>query len=467
MRTAKPLSTPKATVSRSLWPHQQMMLRYTFQRRHPVMFVDPRMGKSLVFIRRVQRYIPLDPVKGKRILVIAPNSALSSWTEELLFAGEPWYQILEGTRAERLDKLHHACEWNFAHPDIHLHLPEIADTDIVNWDCVCLDESTSIKNFKSRRSRFWVNRFRDCPHRWVMTGTPNPEHLLEFWPQLAFCDGHAFGHRDYWQARQSMCVLVDHDWVVKPSARAAVHQYVAQRAFVLRRSDVKLAPEKRYVVRRFELPTKLRKVYQKIEREFVLELDSTRTTTLWAGARYTWMRQLAGGFVDRKLVWDAKIRDVLHLLDTDYHSESVVIWAAYLDEIHAISAAVEAGGHTVATLTGRTAPAVRRELVVQFNAKQIQVLVVQHQVGEMGMRLSTADVAIYYSNPTGNLARQQTEDRIVHLNKLDRTLTFIDMVARDTVDQDVVDGLRCKRLGSTLSIEKIIREQMKGRQHAV
>lgn len=457
-----PPHTQQATVSRCLWPHQRMMLRYTFQRRHPALFVDPRMGKTTVFIRRAQRYKPLDPVRGLRILVIAPNSALGSWTEELLLAGELWYQVLEGTRAERLKQLAHACKWNLAHPDIHLHIPEIADTDIVNWDCVCLDESTCIKNYKSRRARFWVNHFRDCPHRWVMTGTPNPEHLLEFWPQLAFCDGHAFGYRNYWQARKQLCVMVDRDWEPKPSSRTLITKAVAARACVLRRKDVKLEPQKRYVQRRLQLPERLRKTYRKIEREFVLELDGTElNSTIWAGAQYTWLRRLAGGFLNGALVFKEKIADVVHLLDTDYHSEPVVIWAGFLQEIAHLCEAIERSGRSVATITGDDHPAGRRETVAAFNKGCIQTLIIQHQVGETGMRLSTADVAIYYSNPPGTLGRIQTEDRIVHLGKLDRVLTYIDMVTAGTVDEDISTGLKCKRMGSTLTMDRIYLELLR------
>jgi hypothetical protein len=440
------------------------MLKYTFQRRHPVLFVDPRMGKSTVFIRRAQRYKPLDAALGLRILVIAPNSALGSWTEELEAEGECDYHILEGTRAQRLTALTTYHRWTLTHPDIHLSLPEIADTELANWDCVCLDESTTIKNYKSRRARFWVNHFRDCPHRWVMTGTPNPEHLFEFWPQLAFCDGHAFGHRNYWQARETLCVLVDHDWEPKPSSRTAITAAVAARACVLRRKDVQLEPQKRYVRRVHRLPARLQKTYRKIEREFILELDGVeRDTTLWAGAQYTWLRRLAGGFIEHELVFKDKITDVVHLLETDYHSEPVVIWAGFLQEIAHLCEAIERSSRSVATITGDDEPAERRDTVAAFNNGCIRTLIIQHQVGETGMRLSAADVAIYYSNPMGNLGRQQTEDRIVHLGKLDRCLTYIDMITEDTVDADISAALKCKRLGSTLTMDRIYRELLEAR----
>ena len=450
-------------MNRPLWQHQKQMLRYTYMRRHPILFVDPRMGKSTVFIQRTRQYSPRDAT-GLRVLIVAPNSALGSWVEELLLAGEAWYKVLEGTRAERLEQLGKPATWNLAHPDIHLHIPEIAD---VAWDCVCLDESTVIKNYKSRRARFWVNNFRDVPHRWAMTGTPNPEHLLEFWPQMAWADGSAFGFRNYWEARKRLFHVGfgKSDYEPNPGTQERITAAVASRACIIRRKDVNLEPTKNVLRRYHKLPARLAASYRKIEDAFALVLDgNVKATTMWAGAQYVWLRRLAGGFLDRDYVWKEEIADVVHLLDSDYHSESVVVWAGFKLEIKELTKAIKKAGRSVDYITGEVPPDQRRALVARFNDGQIATLVIQHQVGETGMRLSKADVAIYYSNPLGNMTRMQTEDRIVHLGKLDRPLTLIEMITRGTVDEDISRSLRVKAINSKVTMDACLRAQFRSRR---
>jgi SNF2 family DNA or RNA helicase len=408
----------------------------------------------------------MDPA-GLRILIIAPNSALGSWIEELNAEGETDIHVLEGTRAERLEQLTEPYRWTLAHPDIHLHIPEIADTEISNWDCVCLDESTSIKNYKSRRSRFWVNHFRDCPHRWVMTGTPNPEHLLEFWPQLAFCDGHAFGFRNFYSARQTLFRLWGSDWVPAEGTQSLITDSIAKRACIMRRSDYTLEPRKDYLKRVFTLPPKIRKVYDTAEKDFEIHLEGhADQKTMWTGARYAWLRQLAGGFMpgSGKLIWDEKIQDLIELLRSQYHEDHVVVWSAFLAEIGLLTGALIASGRRAASLTGSIPASTRRKILKDWNDRKLNTLVIQHQIGETGMRLSASDVSIYYSSPTGSLARKQTEDRIVHLEKLKRPLTIIDMVTQGTVDEDVLSALKEKSLGSGITMEAALRKQFQMRR---
>jgi len=450
-------------MARQLWPHQQQMLRYAYETQHPVLFVDPRMGKSTVFIRRAKAYKPR--AEELRVLIIAPTSAHGSWIEELELEGEPSWQTLDGTRTERLLQLGAARKWNIAHPDIHLHIPEIARQDHVDWDCVCIDESTCIKNFRTRRARFWLNRLDHVRHRWVMTGTPNPEHLLEFWPQLAFCDGFAFGFTDWWVCRKKLFTVVDNKWCPLPGTRKRVEKYVAGRACVMRRKDWNLEPTKHYVTRSFELPADLKKAYRKMEHDFELQLNgSVLDTTVWAGTRYTWMRRLAGGWFDKELVCEDKVNDLVHLLDGEYHGDAVVVWAGFLLEIDHITRRLAQAGRRVQRLTGKVEKVLRMKAVDQFNKGKLDTLVIQHAVGEMGMRLSRADVSIYYSNPLGNLMRTQTEDRNVHLSKLERELTVIEMITKGTIDEDISKGLRMKSLGSTGTMDAILRQQFNARR---
>ena len=248
-----------------------------------------------------------------------------------------------------------------------------------------------------------------------------------------------------------------------------IRKTVGTRCHVLRRKDVKLDSPKIYEERSLELPRKYRKVYKEAEDLFILEDTSGRELerTTHSVVQYQWMRQLCGGFLEGKLVWDGKIKEVLALLDGELRSQSVVIWFDYNQEVRATKQALRKKGFTVAAITGATKRVRDRKVITdRFQQQKFQVLLLQQRVAQMGLDLSAADTAIYYSNPLAMLARMQTEDRIVQVvKKENRPLLYLDLVVRDSVDHDVYRALREKRFKSTLTISRARRYCKERRDH--
>jgi len=65
------------------------------------------------------------------------------------------------------------------------------------------------------------------------------------------------------------------------------------------------------------------------------------------------------------------------------------------------------------------------------------------QTGGYGITLSEASTMIYYSNGYDLEKRQQSEARIDRIGQK-RPMTYIDIIAEDTVDERIVKALRKK-----------------------
>jgi SNF2 family DNA or RNA helicase len=63
------------------------------------------------------------------------------------------------------------------------------------------------------------------------------------------------------------------------------------------------------------------------------------------------------------------------------------------------------------------------------------------------LNLATADTDVYYSNMWENEVRTQCEKRIEHLTKK-TPLLHIDLITRDSVDEEVVPRLREKKMNA-------------------
>ena len=66
----------------------------------------------------------------------------------------------------------------------------------------------------------------------------------------------------------------------------------------------------------------------------------------------------------------------------------------------------------------------------------------------MGINLSAADTAIYFSNSWALQDRLQSEDRI--LSPENNTLLYIDLITKNTIDEDIMLALQDKRDGQNI-----------------
>jgi SNF2 family DNA or RNA helicase len=96
-------------------------------------------------------------------------------------------------------------------------------------------------------------------------------------------------------------------------------------------------------------------------------------------------------------------------------------------------------------MTGATDRVKRRTLIKGFRKGKYRVLVIQQKIGMMGLNLSTADTDIYYSNMWENEVRSQCEKRTELMTKKVPIL-HIDLMTRDSVDEEIVPALKEKKL---------------------
>ena len=435
---------------------QQKAWPYVRDTQHPALFMDMRLGKTLLTIRTVQGY------ENGPTLVVAPGSALIAWGKELKAESVQPVFDLRGTRTKRKHELD-ICDtlnygWALINKEGFLHLPEIAD---VAWHTVILDESTFIKNPKANVTKFFLKYFRFVPHRWILTGNPNPNGDLDLWSQLAFLDGRAFSYSSYWNF-QAKCFepgrYNEHDWQPISGTPTMIKRTLARRAFVLKRKDIKADVPKTFITRTVELPAPMRKAYDILERLFILDYEGKEVVrTKYTIERYQLARQLCGGFIDKKLVWKGKLKELVDLLTGELKGEKVVVWAHYIQEISAIWKALNKKKIHCTTITGKVSTWHRERILEDFNTKKksgYQVLVLQPTVARTGIDLSISDTCIYYGPPFGVETWVQSQDRIIKIGK--KHALIITLCVKDTIDDAYFKALRSRTLTGRKVLDRAV-----------
>ena len=123
-----------------------------------------------------------------------------------------------------------------------------------------------------------------------------------------------------------------------------------------------------------------------------------------------------------------------------------IIWAHYQFDINNIIKEVVKvhGPGSIVDYYGLTPQDKRQDNIRKFqNDPKCRFLVGTPQTGGYGITLTAANTVIYYSNGYDLEKRLQSEDRAHRIGQK-KNVTYVDIIAEDTVDEKIVKALRAK-----------------------
>jgi SNF2 family DNA or RNA helicase len=427
---------------RKAFDYQQQILDWSVDRRNVALFLEMRLGKTLVAIRWANLR------KANRVLVVSPVPVIPVWLEELKMEG------ITGSNIK-----------GYSDPDLSVRGPLWATISYEsllknswvqnqNWDAILLDESTRIRNPRAKITK--VCRKLKADNRAVLSGLPAPESLMDYFCQMAFLrpDSGFMGCKTYWQWRMRFFQqgFTEWDWVPRKNTAEKIHSELDRRAYVLRRHQVGMGSKKVKQCRYVELPAKMRKAYNEAESTFCLNGEETQ----WVLVMQNWLHRLAGGFF-MDMESDHKTKELMYLLTGDLSDQKVVVWFRFNKELHRCYQECIKKKIKAEWITGKTKEQDRISKIKSFQESDTRVLLCQMACLRYGVNLSSGSAAIYFSNSWEFELRSQSEDRIIHPSKKEPAL-LIDLVTKDTIDEDLVNARRVKNANATSYINKVVEQ---------
>jgi SNF2 family DNA or RNA helicase len=138
--------------------------------------------------------------------------------------------------------------------------------------------------------------------------------------------------------------------------------------------------------------------------------------------------------------------DVLMQL-LDETEGKVIIWANYREDIKNIVKSLKKAHGDASTVEyhGGVDPTLRQKHIALFQEKKgpTRYFVGNAQTGGYGITLTAANTVIYYSNNYDLEKRLQSEDRAHRIGQTG-SVTYVDLIAENTVDERIVKALRKK-----------------------
>src|SRR5690606_5800266 len=106
------------------------------------------------------------------------------------------------------------------------------------------------------------------------------------------------------------------------------------------------------------------------------------------------------------------------------------------------------------TLTGKTSTEARGRGIRDFQEGRIQVFVAQIATGGLGITLTAADTAIFYSADFSLENYDQAKARLHRIGQK-RPVTYIHLVVKGSIDEEVIRRLRKKQDLARLVVDEL------------
>lgn len=387
--------------------------------------------------------------KISRLLVVAPLSVLHVWENEFKkFADFPYYiqvqKSFNGSAKENVLNVvivSYETSWR------------ISD-DIIAWkpDMVIADESQKIKSFDAKRSKFLHDLADSVKYKMILTGTPITQSPIDVFSQYKFLNKSLFGD-GITKFKDRYAELDDFGKVVGYKNLDELSDKAHSIAFRVRKDEVFDLPPFVDQIMYCEL-NESREMYDEVRDELKRAFIKGKVNYNDALAKLQKLSQIAGGFYSE--VDDYGERHItqigtekLNLLKgivTDFPiDKKFVIFCRYLSEISAISQLLDEMHIKNEIITGATPMEMRKDILSKFKTNEkLRCIVLNIQVGSVGIDLTDADTMIFYSHSYSYADYEQARARIHRHGQVNKCL-YISLVAKDTIDERVLESLGEKK----------------------
>ena len=400
-------------------------------------FADTGTGKTIMGLEIAKNY--------NKTLILCPLSVIeTAWIDDC----KEFYPELSvincwgNSQKERLNALHE---------DVSVYVMnyesfKILKREIISmkFDCMIIDESSVMKNMTSQITNELLEMVDVIPHRFVLSGTPTPNHNSEIFPQMKFVDAEVFGNNYYGFLAKyfSQDMAAPHHWFQTDDNKNAYFNRLNSKSVFLKKEDCVDLPEKVFEIKRFDLGKEQKRYYEDMVQNIRDNINS------WSKFEFTAklmkLREITSGFVINK---DNTITDfetnkdkILEQSLDEIGEKPVIIWCQFTHEIERL-----AEKYNGIALTSKTKN--RDDIIRQFKNGQIKRLFTHPKLLGKGLTFVNCTYNIYYSLSFSYEDFKQSQDRIHRIGQTNKC-TYIILQGKNTIDEKIYSCL--KRKGSAV-----------------
>ena len=451
------------------YAHQLTALEKSWNRDTFAYFMEMGTGKTKVLIDNLSMLYDKGKVDGA--LIVAPKGVVGTWYNQELPTHLPdhienvtilWQSNINKKQEKKLKSLFeietalHILIVNVEALSTEKGRSFAAQFLRSHKSLMAIDESTTIKNPKAKRTKNILSLASLAKYRRVMTGSPVTKNPLDLYTQCQFLDIHHLGHESYYSFRNRYALMKSANISGRSINLVVGYQNLTELSNKLKpfsyrvlKDDCLDLPDKVYMKREIQLTDEQKKLYKQMRQEALATLNGKTVTTMTALTQLMRLHQITCGHfsADDGSIQEIKNNRLSELLDVlDEIEGKAIIWAHYQHDVRNIFKLLEDkyGPGSVVHYYGKTLPEQRDYAIKNFKDNdKVRFFVGTPQTGGYGITLVQANTVIYYSNGYDLEKRMQSEDRAHRIGQK-KKVTYVDIIAEDTVDTKIVKSLRKK-----------------------
>jgi SNF2 family DNA or RNA helicase len=455
------------------YAHQITALEKSWNKAHFAYFMEMGTGKSKVLIDNIAMLYDKGKINGA--LIVAPKGVYQNWFDIEIPNHMPTHiekkmvlwkaSFMKGNEivSKEVDALFETGT------DLHILVMNVEALSTKNGvtfankflSChetlMAIDESTTIKNPDAIRTKSIVQLGRSAKYRRILTGSPVTKSPLDLYKQCEFLDEGLLDYTSYYAFKTRYAVLRTANFggrsvqiVVGYRNLDELSERIEKFSYRVLKEDCLDLPSYSFTKRIIQLSKEQKKIYDSMKQLALAQLGDKLMTTATALVQLMRLHQITCGHFKSDDGTTQKIKNERLDALMDILSEvenKAVIWAHYKYDIEIIVEAIkkEYGPDSYVTYYGDTPSEIRQNNIKLFQDEnsKVRFLIGTPQTGGYGITLTAGNVMIYYSNGYDLEKRTQSEARINRAGQK-RKMTYIDIIAEDTVDEKIVDALRKK-----------------------
>ena len=323
---------------------------------------------------------------------------------------------------------------------------------------IAIDESTTIKNHKAKRTKALLKIAAGFQFRRLLTGSPITKSPMDVYSQCEFLRPGLLGFDSYY-AFQGRYAVINRRTMGAHSFQQIVGfknldeltERIDRYSFRVLKKDCLDLPDKIYTVRYVGLTDEQAKMYKSIQETAIVMLESGDLVTAPAViTQLLRLQQVMSGHLktdDRDTIYFPSRRvDALKEI-LEEHAGKVIIWSRFRYDIIQITKVLAEtyGEESVASYYGDTTDDDRNNIIKQFQSpdSKLRFFVGNPATAGYGLTLTEADLVVYYANDFNLETRIQSEDRAHRIGQKNN-VTYIDLITEGSIDEKIVKSLRDK-----------------------
>ena len=451
------------------YAHQLTALEKSWNKENFAYFMEMGTGKTKVLIDNLAMLYDKGKVDGA--LIIAPKGVIGTWYKQEIPNHLPdhienvsvmWQSLITKKQKNNLDALFKLEE------KLHILIMNVEalstskGTEFAarflnsHKTLMAIDESTTIKNSSAKRTKNILALSKYAKYRRIMTGSPVTKNPLDLYSQCEFLSPWLLNFQSFYAFRNRYAEMK----TIHARGRSiqVVHKFqnigelsdkLKGFSYRVLKEDCLDLPDKIYIKRNIALTSEQLKLYQQMKTMALAVLNGKQVTSVTVLTQLMRLHQITCGHFtaddgSTQLVKSNRITELMDVLEEV--EGKAIIWANYQHDITNIIKAIveEYGEESIVDYYGLTPQENRQENIQQFqNNPKCRFLIGTPQTGGYGITLTAANTVIYYSNGYDLEKRLQSEDRAHRIGQK-KTVTYVDLICEDTVDEKIVKALRDK-----------------------